>query len=122
VISQEDTGPVVQIVNCDGDSQLLRPASYASISNTIIVCSTELPTGSFDTLTLSGSCCSEFNNCSGYTITNTSEEVLEIFYTDCQSGFTSITLNSGDIATVCSYTTPYMPGLPGYVMTYDGPC
>jgi len=119
----QTTGPVVEVVNCDGQTQLIRGAGYGNVSDTIFVCSTVLPTvGSWDTLVENGSCCSEFDSCSGYTITNLDSGTLDIFYTDCTVGFTSTSLPVGESVTVCSYSTPYSPGFPSLSMTYDGPC
>jgi len=115
--------PIVEVVNCNGNIDVIRAASYGNISNTIFVCSTVLPTsGDWDTLTVNGSCCSGFDDCSGYTVTNLDVVTLEIFYTDCQSGFTSTNLLVGQNISVCSYTTPYSPGSPTLSVTYDGSC
>jgi hypothetical protein len=115
--------PIVEVVNCNENIDVIRAASYGSISNTIFVCSTVLPTsGDWDTLTVNGSCCSGFDDCSGYTVTNLDVVTLEIFYTDCQSGFTSTNLLVGQNISVCSYTTPYSPGFPTLSVTYDGSC
>jgi hypothetical protein len=123
-VFKEGGNPVIEVINCNEETQLIRAAGYGSISDTIFVCSTVLPTsGDWDTITENGSCCEEFVDCSGYTVTN--EQLvgnLEIFYTDCQSGFTSITLLPEENVSVCSYTTPYSPGFPGLSVTYDGPC
>ena len=67
-------------------------------------------------MTVNGSCCS------GYTVANLDSVTLEIFYTDCQSEFTSTNLLVGQSISVCSYITPYSPGFPSLSLTYDGSC
>jgi hypothetical protein len=115
--------PLIEVINCDGDTQLIRPAGYGSVSDTIFVCSTVMPTsGDWTTLITNGSCCSEFVDCSGYTITNLDLVSLDIFYTDCQFGFMSYSLPVGDNITVCSYTTPYSTGFPNLSVINNGSC
>jgi hypothetical protein len=55
-------------------------------------------------------------------VANLDSVTLEIFYTDCQSEFTSTNLLVGQSISVCSYITPYSPGFPSLSLTYDGSC
>ena len=116
-------GPVVDIIDCDGNSATVRPYNYGSVDSEIFICSQTVPVGTFDTLIIDGNCCDVIPPCSGFTITNDlSPNPTTIYFTDCTYGFMSLTIGPNVTTYVCSYTTPYSEfGVP-ITMVYDTAC
>jgi hypothetical protein len=116
-------GPVVDIIDCDGNSATVRPYNYGSVDSEIFICSQTVPVGTFDTLIIDGNCCDVIPPCSGFTITNDlSPNPTTIYFTDCTYGFMSLTIGPNVTTYVCSYTTPYSEFGVAITMVYDTAC